>query len=58
MKAESLKDVSLTCWQTYQAFAKDVTDDQARLRRIKKVGLWSLQLAVQAFFMGLAGNFA
>lgn len=44
--------------QTYQAFAKDVTDDQARLRRFKKVGLWSLQLAVQAFFMGLAGNFA
>ncbi|KAF6227313.1 hypothetical protein HO133_008756 [Letharia lupina] len=44
--------------ETYQAFAKDVTDDQARLRRFKKVGLWSLQLAVQAFFMGLAGNFA
>jgi len=44
--------------QTYQAFAKNVTDDQARLRRFKKVGLWSLQLAVQAFFMGLAGNFA
>ena len=44
--------------QTYQAFAKDVADDQARLRRFKKVGLWSLQLAVQAFFMGLAGNFA
>lgn len=53
-----LKDESLTCWKTYQAFAKDVTDDQARLRRFKKVGLWSLQLAVQAFFMGLAGNFA
>ena len=48
----------LTCQQTYQAFAQDVTDDQARLRRFKKVGLWSLQLAVQAFFMGLAGNFA
>ena len=44
--------------ETYQAFAKDVTDDQARMRRFKKVGLWSLQLAVQAFFMGLAGNFA
>ena len=44
--------------QTYQAFAKDVMDDQARLRRFKKVGLWSLQLAVQAFFMGLAGSFA
>ena len=44
--------------ETYQAFAKDVADDQARMRRFKKVGLWSLQLAVQAFFMGLAGNFA
>ncbi|KAL6716314.1 Mitochondrial distribution and morphology protein 31, mitochondrial precursor [Lecanora helva] len=44
--------------QAYEAFARDVTDDQARLRRFKKVGLWSLQLAVQAFFMGLAGNFA
>lgn len=44
--------------ETYQAFAKDVTDDQARLRRFKKVSLWSLQLAVQVFFMGLAGNFA
>ncbi|MDI1491204.1 MAG: Mitochondrial distribution and morphology protein 31, mitochondrial precursor [Ramalina farinacea] len=44
--------------ETYRAFAKDVTDDQARIRRFKKVGLWSLQLAVQAFFMGLAGSFA
>ena len=44
--------------QTYQAFAKDVTDDQARLRRFKKVGLWSLQLAIQALFMGMAGNLA
>ncbi len=48
----------LTLFQTYQAFAQDVTDNQAKLRRFKKVGLWSLQLAVQAFFMGLAGNFA
>ena len=48
----------LTHVQTYQAFAKDVTDDQARLRRFKKVGLWSLQLAIQALFMGMAGNLA
>lgn len=48
----------LTRTQTYQAFARDVTDDQARLRRFRKVGLWSLQLAVQALFMGLAGNIA
>ncbi|KAK4690953.1 hypothetical protein P7C71_g5945, partial [Lecanoromycetidae sp. Uapishka_2] len=43
---------------TYEAFAKDIIDDQARRRRFKKVGLWSLQLAAQAFFMGLAGNLA
>ena len=44
--------------ETYEAFAKDVTDEQARLRRLKKVGLWSLQLAAQAIFMGLAGSIA
>jgi mitochondrial distribution and morphology protein 31 len=44
--------------QTYEAFARDVHDDQARIRRFKKVGLWSLQLAVQALFMGMAGNIA
>jgi distribution and morphology protein 31 len=37
---------------------RDIADDQARMRRIKKVGLWSLQLAVQALFMGMAGNIA
>ncbi|KAL9606691.1 MAG: hypothetical protein Q9179_000131 [Wetmoreana sp. 5 TL-2023] len=44
--------------ETYEAFAKDVRDDQARMRRFKKVGLWSLQLAVQALFMGMAGGLA
>ncbi|KAL9021617.1 MAG: hypothetical protein Q9185_001152 [Variospora sp. 1 TL-2023] len=44
--------------ETYEAFAKDVKDDQARLRRFKKVGLWSLQIAVQALFMGMAGGLA
>ena len=44
--------------ETYDAFARDVVDDQARMRRIKKVGLWSLQLAIQALFLGLAGNIA
>ncbi|KAI4128110.1 MAG: hypothetical protein LQ338_002895 [Usnochroma carphineum] len=44
--------------ETYEAFAKDVMDDQARLRRFKKVGLWSLQVAVQALFMGMAGGLA
>ena len=44
--------------ETYEAFAKDVKDDQARMRRFKKVGLWSLQVAVQALFMGMAGGLA
>ncbi len=42
--------------ETYEAFAKDVVDSQARMRRIKKVGLWSISLAIQALFMGMAGN--
>ncbi|ERF76561.1 hypothetical protein EPUS_05834 [Endocarpon pusillum Z07020] len=53
-----MEDLSAEHFQTYEAFARDVTDDQARMRRIKKVGLWSLQLAVQAIFMGMAGNIA
>ena len=44
--------------EVYTAISKDVTDDEARLRRFKKVGLWSLQLAVQALFMGMAGAIA
>ncbi|KAI9850455.1 MAG: Mitochondrial distribution and morphology protein 31, mitochondrial precursor [Thelocarpon superellum] len=44
--------------ETYEAFARNVLDDQARMRRFKKVGLWSLSLAVQALFMGMAGNIA
>jgi len=37
--------------EVYDAFARDVGDEQARLRRFKKVGLWSLQVAVQAIFL-------
>ena len=37
--------------EVYGAFARDVVDEQARMRRFKQVGLWSLQLAVQAIFM-------
>ncbi|KAK5952312.1 Mitochondrial distribution and morphology protein 31, mitochondrial precursor [Knufia fluminis] len=44
--------------ETYDAFSRDVSDEQARMRRIKKVGLWSLQLAVQAIFLGMAGTIA
>jgi mitochondrial distribution and morphology protein 31 len=42
--------------ETYEAFAKDATDRQARIRRLKKVGFWSISLFAQALFMGLAGN--
>lgn len=45
--------------QMYQAFAQDVLNDhQARRRRLKKVGIWTIQLAAQALFVGLAGNIA
>jgi distribution and morphology protein 31 len=44
--------------ETYEAFAKDVVDTQQRMRRLRKVGFWSISLAVQALFMGMAGNIA
>jgi len=44
--------------ETYEAFARDIVDDGARLRRMKKVGMWSLQLVAQALFLGLAGHLA
>lgn len=44
--------------ETYEAFAKDIVDSQARMRRLKKVGFWSIGLAIQALFMGMAGNMA
>lgn len=53
------KLANLLCEQVYSAFVRDVLDDaQARRRRIKKVGIWTLQLAAQALFVGMAGNFA
>lgn len=42
--------------ETYDAFAKDVEDQQSRVRRFRKVGFWTLSLAVHALFMGMAGN--
>lgn len=44
--------------ETYEAFAKDVRDSQARIRRLKKVGLWSLSWAIHALLVGLAGTAA
>ena len=54
----SLQTRLLTFLQMYEAFARNVNHDQARRRRFKKVGIWTIQLAAQALFIGLAGNFA
>lgn len=42
--------------ETYEAFAQDIEDRHSRVRRFKKVGFWTLSLAVHALFMGMAGN--
>ncbi|PSK55361.1 Mitochondrial distribution and morphology protein 31 [Elsinoe australis] len=44
--------------ETYEAFSRDIVDGTARTRRLKKVGLWTIQLAAQALFIGLAGQLA
>ncbi|KAI1329661.1 mitochondrial distribution and morphology proteins-domain-containing protein [Xylariaceae sp. FL0255] len=45
-----------TSAEVYTAFAYDVENQQTRVRRLKKVGIWTLSLAVHALFMGMAGN--
>ncbi|KAI0486110.1 mitochondrial distribution and morphology proteins-domain-containing protein [Xylaria cf. heliscus] len=45
-----------TSAEVYAAFASDVEDQQSRVRRLKKVGFWTLSLAIHALFMGMAGN--
>lgn len=42
--------------ETYDAFARDIENQQSRVRRFKKVGIWTLSLAIHALFMGMAGN--
>jgi mitochondrial distribution and morphology protein 31 len=42
--------------ETYEAFARDVEDQHSRVRRLRKVGFWTLSVAVHAIFMGMAGN--
>ena len=44
--------------EVYAAFARDIEDGQARNRRMRKVGWWTVQLAAQALFIGLAGQLA
>ncbi|KAI1176900.1 mitochondrial distribution and morphology proteins-domain-containing protein [Nemania sp. FL0916] len=45
-----------TSAEVYTAFARNVEDLQSRVRRFKKVGFWTLSLAIHALFMGMAGN--
>ncbi|KAI1279114.1 mitochondrial distribution and morphology proteins-domain-containing protein [Xylaria sp. FL0933] len=45
-----------TSAEVYDAFARDVEDQQSRVRRLKKVGFWTLSLAIHALFVGMAGN--
>jgi distribution and morphology protein 31 len=42
--------------ETYEAFAMDIENQQNRVRRFKKVGFWTLSLAIHALFMGMAGH--
>lgn len=44
--------------ETYEAFVRDIGDSERRFRRMKRVGFWTLQLAAQALFVGLAGQLA
>ncbi|KAK9380571.1 mitochondrial distribution and morphology protein family 31/32 [Kockiozyma suomiensis] len=39
--------------EVYEAIAANVRDDEERARRMRKVGLWSLQLAFQVFLMSI-----
>lgn len=48
--SELMDDISA---EVYEAFVRNVADDEARARRIKKVGFWSLQLAAQLILLSL-----
>ena len=42
--------------EVYTAFARDVEDQQSRVRRLKKVGFWTLSMVVHALLAGVAGD--
>ncbi|KAI5790056.1 hypothetical protein FPQ18DRAFT_391321 [Pyronema domesticum] len=44
--------------ETYDVFSRNEQNEQATQRRMKDVGLWSLQLLAQAFLMAMAGSVA
>ncbi len=43
--------------EVYAAFAHDVEDQQSRVRRLKKVGFWTLSMVVHALLAGVAGDY-
>lgn len=42
--------------EVYAAFARNVEDQQSRVRRLKRVGLWTISLVVHALLAGVAGD--
>lgn len=48
--SELMDDVSA---EVYEAFARNVIDDETRALRMRKVGFWSLQFAAQLLLLGL-----
>lgn len=48
--SELMDDVSA---EVYEAFAKNVADDEARALRMRKVGFWSVQFAAQLLLLSL-----
>ncbi|KAL2171690.1 hypothetical protein VTG60DRAFT_1986 [Thermothelomyces hinnuleus] len=45
-----------TSAEVYAAFARSVEDQQSRVRRFKRVGLWTVSLIVHALLAGVAGD--
>lgn len=48
--SELMDDISA---EVYEAFARNVADDEARALRVKKVGFWSIQFAAQLLLLSL-----
>ncbi|KAL2258568.1 hypothetical protein VTK26DRAFT_8081 [Humicola hyalothermophila] len=46
-----------TSAEVYAAFARNVEDQQSRVRRFKRVGLWTVSLVVHALLAGVAGDY-
>ncbi len=42
--------------EVYTAFARNVEDQQTRVRRFKRVGLWTVSVVIHALLAGVAGD--